>query len=112
MAPGPEDPQHLRHVQRVDGVTGEPAGSDDHVIGLLAQSSREDAINIAANVIPVEPERLEPVESGNVSIQGVNVGKSSCLQQSGDDSRASSNVKNLRVTRNMELGWMLVEGNN
>ena len=108
MASGPEDPQHLRHVQRVDRVTGEPAGSDDHVIGLLAQSSREDAVNIAANVVPVESERLEPVESGDVSIQGVNVGKSSSLQQSGDDPGASSNVKNLRVTRNMELIWMLV----
>ena len=80
VAAGPEDSKHLRHVQGVDGVTGEPAGRDDHVIGLLPEAGGEHPGHITANVVPVEPERLEPVQSGNVSIQGVNVGKSPCLQ--------------------------------
>ena len=80
VAAGPEDSKHLRHVQGIDGITGEPAGRDDHVVGLLPQPSREDTVNIAANIVPVEPERLEPVECGKVSIQGVNVGVSSSLQ--------------------------------
>ena len=73
MTARPQDPQHLRHVQRVDGVAGEPSSSEDQVVGLLPQSSGEDPLHVAADVVPVETEGLQPPQGRKVAVQSIDV---------------------------------------
>ena len=53
MSSGLENPEHLRDIQRIDGITGKPSSRDDNIISFLTKSSGKNAIDIAADVVPI-----------------------------------------------------------
>jgi hypothetical protein len=74
-----QNPENLSDVVGRDCLSGETAGSDDHVVALLLQSGRPNSLQVAPDVIPVQLEGFQLPQGWHVLVQGIHVDVSLAL---------------------------------